>query len=351
VEFVYNEQQQLLSEAVTRWLEADYDFESRRRFAAQRTLCQENWSRMSELGLLGLNVPEQYGGLGGTSVETFIVMQAFGRALVVEPFLSTVVVAATLLARLDAGGQCGALLTRIAEGSQRVALAALEPGARFDLADISTSAVEVGGVYELNGRKAVVLHGDSAQTLVVSARTSGDQREREGITLFLVDASDSGVIVKGFPTIDGQRAAEIEFSNVAVPPTAIIGQRGCGYIPLEWAIDTGIAALCAEAVGAMERLMELTAEHLRTRKQFGQPIARFQALGHRVADMQTAIEQARSMALLAAAKVDHPDRAERRRALSAAKVVIGRAGRFVGEQAIQLHGGMGMTSELAAGWK
>lgn len=350
MEFVFNEEQQMLADTVARWLDADYDLESRRRFAAQRTLCQENWSRLTELGLLGLNIPEKHGGLGGSPVETLIVMQAFGRGLLVEPFLSTAVVAARLLAGTDAGAQHGVVLKGIAEGSHRVALAALEPAARFDLADIRTSAVENGGDYVLNGRKAVVLHGDSAQSLIVSARTSCGQRDREGVTLFLVDASLHGVTVKGFPTIDGQRAAEVELSNVAVPAAAVIGQRGFGYEPLEWAVDAGIAALCAEAIGVMEKLMEFTAEHLRTRKQFGQPIGGFQALQHRVADMQTAFEQARSMALLAAARADHSDRIGRRKALSAAKAMIGRAGRFVGEQAIQLHGAMGMTAELAVGW-
>jgi alkylation response protein AidB-like acyl-CoA dehydrogenase len=350
VDFAFNEEQQMLADTVARWLDADYDLESRRRFAAQRTLCQENWSRLTELGLLGLNIPEKHGGLGGSPVETLIVMQAFGRGLLVEPFLSTAVVAARLLAGADAGAQHGVVLKGIAEGSHRVSLAALEPAARFDLADICTSAVENGGDHVLNGRKAVVLHGDSAQSLIVSARTSCRQRDREGVTLFLVDTSLHGVTVKGFPTIDGQRAAEVELSNVAVPAAAIIGQRGFGYEPLEWAVDAGIAALCAEAIGVMEKLMEITAEHLRTRKQFGQPIGRFQALQHRVADMQTAVEQARSMALLAAASADHSDRIGRRKALSAAKAMIGRAGRFVGEQAIQLHGAMGMTAELAVGW-
>jgi alkylation response protein AidB-like acyl-CoA dehydrogenase len=350
MDFAYDQEQQMLADTVTRWLDAAYDFESRRRFAAQDTLCQENWSRLAELGLLGLNIPVEHGGLGATPVETLIVMQAFGRGLLVEPFLSTAVVAARLLAHADTGAQHGAVLKGIAAGSHRVALAALEPGARFDLADVRMSAVEYGGGYVLDGRKAVVLHGDSAQSLIVSARTSCGQRDQEGITLFLIDASLRGVTVKGFPTIDGQRAAEVELSHVAVSPAAVIGRPGFGYVPLEWAVDAGIAALCAEAIGVMEKLMELTAEHLRSRKQFGQPIGRFQALQHQVADMQTAIEQARSMALLAAAKADHPDRVERRKALSAAKAMIGRAGRFVGEHAVQLHGAMGMTAELAVGW-
>lgn len=195
----------------------------------------------------------------------------------------------------------------------------------------------------------MVLHGDSAHRLIVQARTSGDQHDQEGLTLFLVDANAPGVTIKGFPTLDGQRAAEITLADVRVPATAVLGEVGSGYLPLEWAVDRGLAALCAEAVGAMEQLLDLTAEHLRTRKQFGQPIARFQALQHRVADMQIAIEQARSMAFLAAAYADHPERGERRKALSGAKAMIGRSGQFVGQQAVQLHGGMGMTAELAVG--
>lgn len=349
MDFVYDEEQQMLAGMLDRWLAADYGFEARSRFAAQETVCETNWSRLAELGLLGLNVPQEQGGLGGTPVETYIAMQAFGRALLVEPFLSTAVVAAKLLARANTGCY-GDVLRDIAGGSQRIALAALEPQARFELADICTAARESGASYVLHGHKAVVLHGADAHSLIIAARTSGRRRDQHGVTLFLVSSTLPGISIKGYPTIDGQRAAEIRLAQVIVPAACIIGQPELGYEPLEWAVDVGIAALCAEAVGAMHRLVELTAEHLRARRQFGQAIGRFQALQHRLADMQTCVEQARSMALLAAAKVDDPERITRRRALSAAKAMIGRAGRFVGEQAVQLHGGMGMTSELAVGW-
>lgn len=348
MDFSYTEEQQMLADTVTRWLagEAGADADAA---PASRDISAERWSQLADLGMLGLNVPEEYEGLGATPVETFIVMQAFGRALFGEPFVSTAVVAPALITGVGSAAQRGEILPRIADGSLRVALAAFERGARFDLADTRTMAVRDGDAYILRGDKAVVLHGDSAHLLIVSARTSGGQRDQEGLTLFLVDADAAGVSIKGFPTVDGQRAAEIGLADVSVSAEAVLGEVGSGYLPLEWAVDRGIAAFCAEAVGAMEQLLDFTADHLRTRKQFGQPIGRFQALQHRVADMQIAIEQARSMALMAAAYADRPERSERRKALSGAKAMIGRSGNFVGQQAVQLHGGMGMTAELAVG--
>jgi alkylation response protein AidB-like acyl-CoA dehydrogenase len=341
VNFSYSEEQQMLAETVMRWLAAQTP--------VQPAFSPKQWGELADLGLLGINVDEEHGGLGGTPVETLIVMQEFGRALFAQPFVSTAVVAAALLGSTGSAAQRDDMLPRIVNGSLRIALATLEPGARFDLADVSTTAVRRGQSYVLNGRKAVVIHGDSAHVLIVCARTSGDQHDEDGLTLFLVDATAAGVTVKGFPTLDGQRAAEVGLADAQVPLECVLGEIGSGYVPLEWALDRGIAALCAEGLGAMEKLMDFTAEHLRTRKQFGQPIGRFQALQHRLADMQIAVEQARSMALQAAALIDHPERNERRKALSAAKAMIGRSGQFVGQQAVQLHGGMGMTAELAVG--
>jgi alkylation response protein AidB-like acyl-CoA dehydrogenase len=361
VNFSYSEEQQMLADTVTRWLAGEAEpapgdrdpaagaGDSHAGLSSQGAFAAQRWSGLADLGLLGLNIPEEQGGLGATPVETLIVMQAFGRALFAQPFVTTAVVAPALIAGIGTTAQRSDLLPRIAGGSLRVALGALEPGARFDLADTRTTAVREGNTYTLQGDKAVVLYGDSAQMLIVSARTSGDRCDQEGITLFLVDAAAAGVTIKGFPTLDGQRTAEIRLANVGVPAEAILGEVGSGYLPLEWAIDRGIAALCAEAVGAMEQLIDLTVEHLRNRKQFGQPIGRFQALQHRVADMQIAVEQARSMALMAAAYADWPERSERRKALSAAKAMIGRSGTLVGQQAVQLHGGMGMTAELPVG--
>ncbi|MGO8856854.1 MAG: acyl-CoA dehydrogenase family protein [Steroidobacteraceae bacterium] len=350
MDFEYNDEQRMLADTVARWLESDYSFEHFRRRIADVRLLEADWGRLGELGLLGLNVPEADGGLGAGPVETLIVMQAFGRALAVEPFVSTAVAGVSLLDHDSAGGQHRGLLGEIAGGSCRVALAALEPESRYDLARICTEAAAVDGGFLLSGRKAVVLDGDGAGRLIVSARTAGPIGSTTGISLFVIDGTAPGVSVRGFPTIDGKRAAEISFDRVSVAPTALLGPVGAGYELLECAVDRAIAALCAEAVGAMEKLVELTAEHLRTRKQFGRPIGQFQALQHRIADMAVAAEQARSMALLAAARAADSDPIERRRAISAAKAMVGRSGRFVGQQAVQLHGGMGMTDELPVGY-
>jgi alkylation response protein AidB-like acyl-CoA dehydrogenase len=349
MDFEYSDEQRMLADSISRWLEADYRFEDFRRFAADPELLPANWSRLADLGLLGLGIAEADGGLGGGAVETLLVMQAFGRALVVDPYIGTAVIAVALLSG-EAGGRHREMLGQIAAGSRRVALAALEPDSRYDLARIATVATASGQGFSLSGSKAVVMHGDSADDLIVAARTSGAVDATAGISLFLVGTATPGVDIRGFPTIDGQRAAEIELHEVQVPRDALLGALGGGFAPLEWAVDRAIAALCAEAVGSMEKLLELTAEHLRSRKQFGQPIGRFQALQHRIADMAVAVEQSRSMALLAAAKIDAPDRIERRRAISAAKAMIGRSGRFVGQQAVQLHGGMGMTDEMPIGY-
>jgi alkylation response protein AidB-like acyl-CoA dehydrogenase len=352
MDFTFDDEQQMLAASVERWLAADYDFEARRGFAAQPLGFEPaNWDRLAEFGLLGINVPERYGGSGRGAVETLIVMEAFGRFLLVEPYISTAVVGAHLLGLAGNDTQRQDWLRAIAEGSRKLALAALEPEARFDLHQVSTTAKRSkGSGFVIEGRKAVVLHGDSADGLIVSARTSGNETDTDGITLLLIDAHAPGVTIKGFPTIDGQRAAEIELRSVNVGEEAVLGKLGSGLEILERGIDFGLAALCAEAVGAMEQLMQLTVAYLQARKQFGAALGSFQALQHRVADMAIAIEQSRSMALCAAAKVDTTDRDERRRALSAAKALIGRNGRYIGQQAVQLHGGMGMTDALPVGY-
>jgi alkylation response protein AidB-like acyl-CoA dehydrogenase len=350
MDFEYNDEQRMLADSVGRWLDSAYRFEDFRRFAADHRQSGANWGQLAELGVLSVNIAEADGGLGGGAIETLLVMQAFGRALVVDPFVGTAVIAVALLNAERAWTRRSELLRQIAAGSRRVALAALEPDSRFDLARVSTTATASGAQFVLSGRKAVVMHGDTADELIVVARTSGAADSEAGLSLFVVDARTPGIAIQGFPTIDGQRAAEIELREVQVPATALLGGLDAGFAPLEWAVDRAIAALCAEAVGAMEKLLEFTAEYLRTRKQFGQPIGRFQALQHRIADMAVALEQSRSMALLAAARIDDPSRIERRRAISAAKAMIGRSGRFVGQQAVQLHGGMGMTDEIPIGY-
>ena len=301
------------------------------------------------MGLFALNVPLEQGGIGGGPVETYLVMEQLGRGLVLEPYLVTGVLAPRLLARFGSAAQQTRFLPGIADGSTRFALAAGEPQARFSLNEVRTTARALDGGFELSGHKAVVLHGDSARWLLVPARSAGEPSDTLGISLFLVDTQAAGVRLQGFPTLDNQRAAELQLDRVRVEAEQLIGQAGHGFALLEWAVDQALAALAAEAVGAMDKLTELSCEHLRTRTQFGKPIGSFQALQHRAADMRIAVEQARALALMAAAKVDHPERAERRRAASAAKAMAGRSGRYVGQQATQLHGGMGMTDEMACG--
>jgi alkylation response protein AidB-like acyl-CoA dehydrogenase len=352
--FTLNDEQQMLADSIGRFVQDEYDFESRRkRIAAQGHAApgysEAIWTQLADMGLFALNVPEAFGGIGGGPVETMIVMEALGRGLVVEPYVATGVIAARLLAEHGSEAQKDRFLQRIAEGKLRFAFAACEPQARYDLHDVTTRAERQDGGWLLHGAKSVVLHGDSADYFLVTARTDPASAGTQGLTLFLVEAKSAGVSVQGFPTIDNQRCAELRLDGVSVSTAMAIGEVGNGFALCEWALDQGLAALAAEAVGCMERLTELTCEYIATRKQFGVAIGSFQALQHRAADMRIAVEQARALALMAAAHVDGADRTQRRRAASAAKAMAGRSGRFVGEQATQLHGGMGMTDEMACG--
>lgn len=351
MDFSLNDEQQMLADLVARFVERQYDFETRRKLAASpRGWSEENWSALAEAGLLALGLDEEYGGLGTGAEETLVVMEAFGRGLVLEPYLASALVGATLLQRVAGTSVKEAILPGLASGEQRISLAALEPQARFDLFDVACEARKVDEGFRLNGRKSVVAHGDSADWLIVSARTAGARDDHYGISLFLVDAHAPGVIIRGFPGLDGQRVAEVELRNVTVAADALLGREHLALTHLEWAADQACFALCAEAVGCMSRLTELTVEYLQTRKQFGKPIGSFQALQHRVAEMLGLVEQSRSITCFAAANL-HSDQADQRsRAVSAAKTLVGRAARMIGQQAVQLHGGMGMTDELAVGW-
>lgn len=350
MDFTLNDEQRMLAETVARFVDTEYEFETRRKRLPQaQGFSPALWQQLADMGLFALNVPLEQGGIGGGPVETYLVMEQLGRGLVLEPYLVTGVIAPRLLARFGSAAQQARFLPGIADGSTRFALAAGEPQARFSLNEVRTTARALDGGFELSGRKAVVLHGDSARWLLVPARSAGEPTDTLGISLFLVDTQAEGVHLQGFPTLDNQRAAELQLDRVRVEAEQLIGQAGHGFALLEWAVDQALAALAAEAVGAMDKLTELTCEHLRTRTQFGKPIGSFQALQHRAADMRIAVEQARALALMAAAKADHDERAERRRAASAAKAMAGRSGRYVGQQATQLHGGMGMTDEMACG--
>jgi pimeloyl-CoA dehydrogenase small subunit len=350
MDFDFTEEQRLLDETVRRLVKDEYGFEKRKTYLAEPDgFSRKLWARYAELGLLGLPFAESEGGFSGSAVETMIVMESFGRGLVLEPFLATVVLGGSLVTLAGTSAQRKAHLPAIAAGKLRLAFAHGERQARYLLWDVATTAKRDGSGFLLEGKKGVVLHGASADKLVVSARTAGHARDKSGIGLFLVDARAKGVSVRGYPTVDGLRAAEVTLERVRVDGDAVLGSPEGGYEAIERTVDRAIAALSAEAVGIMETLNATTLEYLKTRKQFGVPIGSFQALQHRMADMMVEQEQAKSMAVLAALSADLADAKERRRVISAAKVQIGKSGRFVGQQAIQLHGGIGMTDEYVAG--
>jgi pimeloyl-CoA dehydrogenase small subunit len=350
MDFDLNDEQRLLKDSVERLLADRYDFEARKKFMAEpEGFSRELWRQYAELGLLGLPFAEADGGIGGGPVETMIVMEAFGRALALEPFLATVVLAGGLIRHGGSDAQRAALVPKIADGSLLLAFAHSERQARYDLADVGATARRDGAGLVLDGAKSLVLHGDSADKLIVSARIAGDRRDRDGIGLFLVDASAKGVSRCGYQTVDGLRAAEVTLAGVAVGADAAIGQPGAALPLIERVVDEAIAAMAAEAIGGMAAMHELTVEYLKTRKQFGVPIGSFQVLQHRAVDMFVALEQARSLALLATMMVQEPDPVERHKAIAAAKVQVGRSGKLVGQQAVQLHGGIAMTMEYKAG--
>lgn len=349
MDFALTGEQQLLRDSVARFVQNEYSFEARKAIVASEPgWSRAVWAKLAEMGLLGVPFAEADGGFGGSAVDVMVVMQELGRGLVVEPYLSTVVLGGGLIAAAGTAAQRGATLPGIVAGERQVALAYLEPQSRHDCRDVTTRAQASDGGFVLNGRKSVVLHGASADTFVVSARTAGRQRDGSGVTLFLLDAKAQGVSVRGYRTIDGLRAADVELAQVRVGADAVLGPVGGGLPLLEHALDRGAAALCAEAVGLMETLNAFTLDYLKSRQQFGQPIGRFQALQHRAVDMLIHAEQVKSLACLAAAKADSDDAGERCRAVAAAKSLVGRSGRAVAQEATQLHGGMGVTLELPA---
>ncbi|MGW8392069.1 acyl-CoA dehydrogenase family protein [Pseudoduganella sp. HUAS MS19] len=338
MEFTFREEQQQLADALRRWVDKDYSFEARKKIIhSVAGVSDEAWATLVELGMLALPVPEEQGGFNGSAVDMMAVMQELGRGLVVEPYFATVLGAQFLKL---AGGQ-EALLERVAAGELKLACALGEQQSRHALNDVL--ATDSGGAGRIWGRKTVVLHGSEAGAFIVSARSSGPQRDTGGISLYVVPRDAAGVKVAGYRTIDGQRAATVDFMDAQ---GTLLGEPGKGWQLLEAAADYGAALLCAEAIGAMDAIFAATLEYLKTRQQFGAPIGKFQALQHRMADMFIHLEQARSMAMLAAVKAGSDSHEERRRAVSAAKVRVGQAARFVGQQAVQLHGGMGVTDEL-----
>jgi pimeloyl-CoA dehydrogenase small subunit len=350
MDFEFTDEQRLLRDSVDRLLADHYGFIQRRGYLAEpEGWSTVLWSRYAEQGLLGLPFAEEYCGFGGGPIDIMLVMEAFGRVLALEPYLATVVLSGTALRLAGSEAQKSAILPQVAEGQITLAFAHGERQARYDLSDVLTTAKPTAHGWVLDGAKSVVLHGDGANRLIVSARTAGERDDPEGIGLFLVDTKANGVARRSYPMRDGTRAAEISLSGVEVARGDALGEPGSAMPVVERVAEAGIAATSAEAVGAMEVMHALTLEYLRTRRQFGKPIGQNQVLQHRSAEMLIALEQGRSMAMLAAMTVDEPDPAERARNIAMAKVGVGQASRFVAQNAIQLHGGIGMTEEYAVG--
>ncbi|MFL5269971.1 MAG: acyl-CoA dehydrogenase family protein [Stellaceae bacterium] len=350
MDFELTEEQRLLRDSVDRLVADHYAFDKRRAYLAEPDgWSRALWAQYAELGLLGLPFAESDGGFGGGPIEVMLVMEAFGRVLALEPYLATIVLGGTALRLAGSEAQKSAILPQIAEGELILAFAHSERQARYDLSDVLTTAKPKAGGWMLDGAKSVVLHGDCAQLLVVSARTSGERDDPHGITLFLVGAAANGVARRSYPMRDGTRAAEISLSDVEIGEDAVLGEVGAAFPVIERVIEAGIAATAAEAVGAMETMQGLTLDYLKTRQQFGRPIGDNQVLQHRAAEMLMELERGRSMAMLAAMMVEEPDAAERAHNIAMAKVGVGQASKFVAQNAIQLHGGIGMTEEYAVG--
>jgi len=350
MDFDLTEEQRLLRDSVERLLADHYGFDRRRSYLAEPNgWSRALWSQYAELGLLGLPFAESYGGFGGGPIEVMLVMEALGRVLALEPYLATVVLTGTALRLAGSEAQKSRILPQIAEGQMILAFAHGERQARYDLTDVLTTAKPKGSGWLLDGAKSVVLHGADAGRLVVSARTSGERDDPEGITLVLVDAAANGVARRSYPMRDGTRAAEISLSDVEVGSEDVLGEVGKGLPVIDRVVEAGIAATAAEAVGAMEAMQAMTLEYLKTRQQFGRPIGENQVLQHRAAEMLMELERGRSMAMLAAMMVEEPDAAERAHNIAMVKVGVGQASKFVSQNAVQLHGGIGMTEEYAVG--
>jgi pimeloyl-CoA dehydrogenase small subunit len=345
--FELSEEQQLLAETIKRFIATHYNFDARAKIIASPAGHSEDvWAAIAEMGLLGLPFAEAHGGFGGSTVDVMLVMEAIGEGLLVEPYLATVGLGGRFVARAGTQAQQDRILPALVQGKHTLAFAHTEPGARYDLRQVALRARRSGEGWVLDGDKRMVLHGGQADTLVVSARTAGGDTDAAGITLFLVPRTAPGVSLKESRTIDNLRTADIGFAGVGVQGDALLGREGDGFPVIEEVVDYATALLCAEAVGAIRYANDATLEYLKTRRQFGVPIGSFQALQHRMVEMMISYEQARSMACLACVKVDTAEAAERRHVVSAAKVKIADACRHVSQEAVQLHGGMGMTEEL-----
>lgn len=346
MDFSLNEIQLMLADSIEKFIDNDYDFNSRQQYADSDTgYSAAVWKTFADLGWTAVPFSEEDGGFDGGPADIMVVMQRFGRGLVVEPYLANVILAGGVLKRAASSDQKERWLQPMIAGDLQTALAFLEPQARYDIANMATTAVADGDDWILNGSKGYVLNGRNAQMIVIPARTSGEQTDQDGITLFAVDAAADGVSITDYATIDGHQAAEIDIADLRVDSTAVLGEIGKGFAALDAAIDDATLAVCAEAVGIMQVLKDKTVEYSKSRMQFGVPIGSFQALQHRMVDMLTDCEQSQSL-LMWAVMINPQGGAEAKRAISSIKYQIGIAGRKVGEEAVQLHGGMGVTWEL-----
>lgn len=346
MDFTYSDEQQMLADSLRRFVDTEYTFQKRRQRSREGgAFDRAIWSSLAEMGVLGLTIDAEYGGFGEGAASRLVVQRELGRGLVLEPVVPCAVIAASALAAYGNEAQKQTWLSAIASGEKIVCAAYLERDSRYRTDAVNAVAKVSDDDYVLNGKKSVVWHGEAADALLVTARIEGTQ----DIALFIVPRHASGVMHTAYPTMDGLRGADFSFEAVKLGGEALIGDASQGLDALQHGIDHGIAAMCAEAFGAMERLIEITSEYLVTRRQFGQPLGKFQVLQHRMADMLIQKELALSMAYVAAQALDEPDPKKRARMLSAAKVMVAKAARHVGQQAVQLHGGMGMTDELEVG--
>ncbi len=345
MDFDLNSEQQQLADAIARWAEKDYGFEKRKQIiSSDAGVSTAAWQALAELGVLALPVPSEHDGFDGTAIDQMVVMQALGSALLVEPVFAT----ALGVQFLKLAGGHGDVLAKVAGGDMILACALGERQSRHELVNIETTARKLDDHYVIDGSKSAVLHGAQAGYLLVSARSAGAQSDTKGISIFMIPADSAGISMRDARSNDGMRMATIDFKQVKVPAASLLGVEGEGWSLLEAATDHGVALLCAEALGVMEALTNATLEYLKTRQQFGVPIGKFQVLQHRMAEMFMQLEQARSMAMLAAVSMSSEEASERRRVTSAAKARVGEAMKYIGQQAVQLHGGMGVTNELPA---
>jgi alkylation response protein AidB-like acyl-CoA dehydrogenase len=346
MDFSLNEIQMMLADSIEKFIENDYDFESRQKNVASDVgYSNEVWKTFAELGWTAVPFSEDDGGFDGGPVDVMVVMERFGKGLVIEPYLANVILAGGVIKRLATNEQKEQWLHPMIAGELQTALAFVEPQARYELANVASTAVADGDGWILNGSKGYVLNGRSAQLILVPARTSGERSDEDGITIFAVDAAAEGISRTDYVTVDGYQAAELTLENLRVESAAVLGDVGAGFAALDAVVDEATLAVCAEAVGIMDTLKDKTVEYTKNRMQFGVPIGSFQALQHRMVDMLTACEQSRSL-LMWAAMVNADGGDEAKRAVSAIKYQIGTAGRKLGEEAVQLHGGMGVSWEL-----